>query len=260
MRNKKIFLFDFDGVIVNGMQEYWCSSLLACKKFLHSRETFNHLDTEINIFSTFKDLRPWVKYGWEMVLITHELIKLKNPLNQETKDLFLRNYNKNCIEILKQNSWDAHRLQKALDDAREYQMSDDLDKWIKLHEPFMPVVKSMEIMKEKGCQIGIISTKGSKFTKRILQSFNIFPERIFGYESGTKIEIITQLKKEFNILGFIEDRLKTLNQLIIDPRTNEIPYYLADWGYLKKSDRIEFHKDINLIKFKDLEDIVANLN
>jgi len=34
--SQKIFLFDFDGVIVDGMHEYWHSSLLACEKYLNS--------------------------------------------------------------------------------------------------------------------------------------------------------------------------------------------------------------------------------
>jgi len=34
--SQKIFLFDFDGVIVDGMQEYWHSSLLACERYLNS--------------------------------------------------------------------------------------------------------------------------------------------------------------------------------------------------------------------------------
>jgi len=33
---QKIFLYDFDGVIVDGMQEYWHSSLLACERYLNS--------------------------------------------------------------------------------------------------------------------------------------------------------------------------------------------------------------------------------
>ena len=36
MSSQKIFLFDFDGVIVDGMQEYWHSSLLACERYLNS--------------------------------------------------------------------------------------------------------------------------------------------------------------------------------------------------------------------------------
>ena len=33
---QKIFLFDFDGVIVDGMNEYWHSSLMAYEKYLNS--------------------------------------------------------------------------------------------------------------------------------------------------------------------------------------------------------------------------------
>ena len=34
--SQKIFLFDFDGVMVDGMQEYWNSSLMACERYLNS--------------------------------------------------------------------------------------------------------------------------------------------------------------------------------------------------------------------------------
>ena len=34
--------------------------------------------------NTFKEIRPWVKYGWEMILIVHEIIKTENPLKNET--------------------------------------------------------------------------------------------------------------------------------------------------------------------------------
>jgi len=32
----KNIIFDFDGVIVDGKQEYWHSSLLACERYLNS--------------------------------------------------------------------------------------------------------------------------------------------------------------------------------------------------------------------------------
>ena len=80
MSSQKIFLFDFDGVIVDGMHEYWHSSLLACEKYLNSR----YISFDQNLYKTvpnsFKEIRPWVKYGWEMILIVHEIIKKENPL------------------------------------------------------------------------------------------------------------------------------------------------------------------------------------
>ena len=90
MTDQKIFLFDFDGVIVDGMDEYWHSSLLACEKFLNSPNIAVDQKLYKKVPNTFKEIRPWVKYGWEMVLITHEIIKdftkiLKEWLSQLKK-------------------------------------------------------------------------------------------------------------------------------------------------------------------------------
>ena len=82
MSSQKIFLFDLDGVIVDGMQEYWHSSLLACERYLNSP----YISVDQKLYKTvplsFKEIRPWVKYGWEMILIVHEIIKIENPLKK----------------------------------------------------------------------------------------------------------------------------------------------------------------------------------
>jgi len=85
--SQKIFLFDFDGVIVDGMQEYWHSSLLACERYLNS--TYISVDQKLykRVPNSFIEIRPWVKYGWEMILIVHEIIKTENPLKNNNKDI-----------------------------------------------------------------------------------------------------------------------------------------------------------------------------
>ena len=39
--------------------------------------------------------------------------------------------------------------------------------------------------------------------------------------------------------------------------TRHIPCYLADWGYLKNSDRCNLPNNIKLLKLKDLEQLLA---
>ena len=39
--------------------------------------------------------------------------------------------------------------------------------------------------------------------------------------------------------------------------TNNIPFYLADWGYLKPSDRENLPSEIRLIKLNILEELLA---
>ena len=255
--HQKIFLFDFDGVIVDGINEYWQSSLLACEKFLLSPKIFINQNLNKKVSKTFIEMRPWVKYGWEMILIVHEIIKKENPLNENNKNEFLNKYHDNCRKILSDNSWTAEDLQNYLDESRKYQINKDFEMWVKLHNPFYEVIDFIEKTKKKKIKTAIITTKGKVFASKILEKLNIFPELIFGYESGTKIEIASKLSKEYEIVGFLEDRKKTLIDIKNNTDTKHIPCYLADWGYLKNTDRNNMPLDIKLLKLRNLEELLA---
>tara|TARA_B100000941_G_scaffold248331_1_gene193758 strand:- start:304 stop:1080 length:777 start_codon:yes stop_codon:yes gene_type:complete len=257
VQSQKLFLFDFDGVIVDGINEYWHSSLLACEKFLNSADISINQNLYKKVPDTFINMRPWVKYGWEMVLITHEMIKIKNPLNNTNKKDFLNNYPQNCQKVLKYNSWISEDLQKCLDKSRTYQISNNFEMWVKLHHPFYEVVDFIERIKKEQIKTGIITTKGRKFATKILEKLNIYPELIFGYESGTKVEIISKLSKTYEILGFIEDRRNTLNDIKNNAETKHLPCYLAEWGYLKDTDKIGLPDEIKLLRLRNLEDLLA---
>ena len=257
MSNQKIFLFDFDGVIVDGMNEYWHSSLLACEQYLNSPNITVDQKLYKKVPNIFKEIRPWVKYGWEMVLIVHEIIKKENSLNNFNKDDFINKYHQECLRMLKDNCWLAEDLQKILDKSREYQIEKDFEQWVNLHNPFFEVMDFMEELRKREIKTGIITTKGKRFAEKILKQLNIFPEFVFGYESGTKIKIAENLSQTYEILGFIEDRKKTLINIKKNSKTSHIPCFLADWGYLKKSDRYNLNNGIKLLKLNNLKKLVA---
>jgi len=254
--DQKVFLFDFDGVIVDGMNEYWHSSLLACEKYLISPNIKVDQKLYKKVPNSFKEIRPWVQYGWEMVLIVHEIIKSENSLKYYGGD-FIDKYNQNCQRILKDNSWIAEDLQKILDKSRKYQIDKDFEKWVNLHNPFLEVINFMEELHKREIKIGIITTKSRIFAEKILKQLNIFPEFIFGYESGTKIKIAEEFNKAYEILGFIEDRKKTLVDIKKNSATSHIPCFLADWGYLKNSDRYNLTNEIKLLELDNLKHLLA---
>tara|TARA_Y100000991_G_scaffold197981_1_gene168780 strand:- start:154 stop:930 length:777 start_codon:yes stop_codon:yes gene_type:complete len=254
---QKIFLLDFDGVIVDGMDEYWHSSLLACEKYLDSPYITVDQTLYKKVPNTFKEIRPWVKYGWEMVLIVHEMIKTENPINNFNKDSFINKYHQNCQILLKNNSWNPKDLQKILDESRNYQIKKDFKAWVNLHNPFFEVLDFMKALKKRKIKTGIITTKGEIFAKKILKQLNIFPEFVFGYESGTKLKIAGNISKTFEILGFIEDRKKTLIDIKQNSETSHIACFLAEWGYIKESDRFNLNNEIKLLKLDDLKHLVA---
>ena len=260
MKGEKLLLFDFDGVIVDGMNEYWQSSLLACKFYLKSKYICSDININLRTPNVFISLRPWIKYGWEMVIVTHEIIKSNNPLTSDNKNIFLANYQENCTEIIKRNSWNTENLQKFLDQARKLQISNNFEQWISLYNPFMEVVKFIKCAKKDGYQIGIITTKGKLFTQKILKKIDINPDFLYGYESGSKTEIIASLINDFKIMGFLEDRLQTLLNVINNSYTSNVPCYLADWGYLKEDDRSNLPKEIKLLTLHDLKKKLANFD
>ena len=256
---QKLILFDFDGVIIDGINEYWSSSLLACKKYLFA-DSIGLTDNKkvLDVPKVFIDARPYVKYGWEMVLITHQIIKKDKPLDSNLKNRFLENYKENCSKILAENSWDSNTLQEYLDNARKFQIKNNFKQWINLHNPFIEVVNFIIKAQNKDYKIGVISTKGKIFTSKILSGINVKPDLIFGYESGSKVQIISDLSLQYDIKGFIEDRRQTLENILVNNMTKTINCYLADWGYLKHNDKNNLPQEIKLLKIKNLEDILAN--
>ncbi len=205
------------------MNEYWHSSLLACERYLNSPYLYVDQKHYKKVPKSFKEIRPWVKYGWEMVLIVHEILKTDNPLRNHSKNDFINNYHQNCQRILNDNSWIAVDLQTILDKSRKYQIDKDFESWVNLHNPFIEVINFMKELRKREIKTGVITTKGKIFAEKILKQLKIFPEFIFGYESGTKIKIAEKLTQTYEILGFIEDRKKTLIDIKQNSRTSHIP-------------------------------------
>jgi len=239
------------------MEEYWHSSLLACERYLNSPNLTIDQKLYQEVPNSFKEIRPWVKYGWEMILIVHEIIKTEHPLKSDNKDDFINNYHQNCQRILNENCWIAKDIQKMLDKSRKYQIDKDFKSWVNLHKPFFEIINFMKELSKRGIKTGVITTKGKIFAEKILKQLNIFPEFIFGYESGTKIKIAEKITQTYEILGFIEDRKKTLIDIKQNSETSHIPCFLADWGYLKESDRYTLSNEIELLKLGNLKELVA---
>ena len=192
-----------------------------------------------------------------MVIIAHEIIKIENPIKNLNKEDFINNYYPNCQRILKDNSWIAEDLQKILDKSRKFQINKDFKSWVNLHNPFFEVIDFMKELRKREIKTAILTTKGEIFAAKILKELNIYPEYIFGYESGTKIKIAEKLKQNYEILGFIEDRKKTLLDIKQNSKTSHIPCFLADWGYLKETDRYNLNNGIRLLKLDRLSELVA---
>ncbi len=253
---KDIVIFDFDGVIVDGLIEYWDSAKKACLQSIKKNELAHTLPSKVP--TTFRQLRPWVKNGWEMVLIAAEIFRQDSPLAQHGPIQFAENYQQNCIESLKTWGWNSEQLQNALDNVRKQEIITNKDTWLARHVPFQGIIERIQRLQDEEIAFGVLTTKSAEFTLELLKSFNLHPALLYGHESGEKKDLLLQISKSHSIKGFIEDRRATLETIINTPDLSFIPCYLASWGYLKSSDTQNLPPGIHLLQPENFMSALTN--
>ena len=257
MIEKPLLVLDFDGVIVDGINEYWSSSRQTCLNILSAKEK-KIISFPSDIPKAFKTMRPWVHHGWEMVILAAECSNKTSQLNLKGLQNFSRNYQIECSLALKKWGWTPSQLQAALNQTRREAISNNFNQWLDYHQPFSSVVQWLQIVEKEGIEFAVLTTKSIEFTKKLLNSFSLQPKLIFGHESGSKIDVLNQLLHKRIIQGFIEDRRSTLEKVLEDPQLRSIPCYLASWGYLKPEDRKNLPSGIKLINQEILREPISS--
>ncbi len=246
MTSQPILIFDFDGVIVDGILEYWSSSRKAYWKIIGKEDHSDPFNS--NIPKDFRILRPWVKSGWEMVLLTAELLKADSFLRASGAPIFSKHYQRNCLEALNTWGWVPEQLQTALDDIRREAIRKDPKKWLTSHQAFPFVAERIQQLKNESIEFGVLTTKSAEFTAELLDHLNLRPKLLYGHESGDKPRVLLEISKDRPVAGFIEDRRRTLEIVLNTPGLESIPCYLANWGYLKPLDNKNLPSGIQLLE------------
>jgi phosphoglycolate phosphatase-like HAD superfamily hydrolase len=92
-------------------------------------------------------------------------------------------------------------------------------------------------LEDEGVAWSVLTTKGRDFTAELLEAFQLRPSRLDGRESGPKPQVLLRLRREWELKGFVEDRRATLEAVLETPGLEGVKCFLADWGYLRPSDR-----------------------
>jgi len=254
---KPLLVLDFDGVIIDGIKEYWASSRQTCLNLLSHQEK-GDIDLSGEIPSKFKAMRPWVHHGWEMVILAAECSSKTSHLNLKGVEKFSRNYSAECSLALNKWGWTPSQLQEALNQTRRDAISHNFNQWLNSHQPFSSVVQRLQKLEKENIEFAVLTTKSIAFTQKLLNCLNLQPKLVFGHESGSKIEVLNQLLQKRIIRGFIEDRRSTLEEVLKDQKLESIPCYLASWGYLKDQDRKNLPSRIKLIHLENLREPISN--
>jgi phosphoglycolate phosphatase-like HAD superfamily hydrolase len=252
-----ILALDFDGVLCDGLVEYFSSAWRAYCQIWPVSE--NKLGIEKNsqgiaessdgtvpppewLPPYFYRLRPVIETGWEMPILIRALLQ-----GVKTEQIW-GNWGEIVREIADSEGIRPQDVETTLDRTRDRLIKADLSGWLAMHKFYPGAIANLQrwLSRESGDseqQVTIITTKESRFVRQLLAREGIdFPEdRIFGKDARRrKSDILKSLLNERNhqtTIWFVEDRLKTLQLVESRPQLSQVELFLADWGYNTESDR-----------------------
>ncbi|MDJ0589955.1 MAG: HAD family hydrolase [Pleurocapsa sp. MO_226.B13] len=251
-----ILALDFDGVICDGLIEYFASTKRAYQQIWSDEEVDDSLADD------FYPLRPVIETGWEMPILLRALVL---GIDRAT---ILSNWRDTALKLLESEGLEKQNVVQKLDGVRDNWIANDLDGWLSLHRFYPGVIERLEQIVDSAMEFYIVTTKEGRFVKQLLQQQGVdLPrEKIIGKESKRpKYETLRIIRDrhfsseaKINIF-FVEDRLKALQQVARQSDLDSVDLFLADWGYNLESDRTLANQD-SRIKLLSLDRFSQEFN
>ena len=225
MSSAPLLVFDFDGVLMDGMPEYWWSARRAAQQLDPS------LVLPEQAPSAFSALRPRIHKGWEMVLVAAALAQTDFSL-----EAWLADYDAALTAGLAWWGQEPAGLQDSLEAVRREGLRDDAAGWLALHRFYPGVKQRLRELNSEGVPWLVLTTKGGAFASRLLEAAGLEPQAVYGHEQGSKPEVLLKLLDQGHPLWFLEDRRPTLERVRATPGLDSVRCFLALWGYLGPGD------------------------
>ncbi len=219
---------DFDGVVCNGLREYFQTSWRVYLKLWNPAGQ----PPSAGVEQAFYNLRPVVESGWEMPVLIHAL---ESGFSESE---IIQNWTNISLELLHHHDIDPRSVGALVDETRDRWIVDDFGDWLS-YQTFYPGM--LEYLAQCD-RFVIISTKEGRFIRALLNQggIRLKDDQLYGKErQQPKHEILRQLKPHYPKIIFIEDRYKTLQTVAKHADLDEIDLLLADWGYNLESEREE---------------------
>lgn len=224
----EILALDFDGVICDGLLEYFASSRRTYQQ-IWPRDSASLLTS---FADSFYQLRPVVESGWEMPLLLRALVLGIEPTS------ILQEWPAIAQQILAAENLDKQSVMARLDEVRDCWIAEDLAGWLALHRFYPGVAAKLQEIIQSPTQLYIVTTKEGRFVKQLLQQagLEIDEGAIIGKEikrpKGETLQEILRIKATApSNLWFVEDLLKTLRSVQQQTDLQDIQLFLASWGY-----------------------------
>jgi hypothetical protein len=238
-----ILALDFDGVLCDGMHEYFEASGRT-----HRRVWPNEKAPGGDLFPAFRALRPVIMSGWEMPLLLRAIARGRD------QSAILRSWDEVRDELMRSEAPPGadlvRTLQHTLDDVRREWIATDRDDWLSQNVPYCGLDELRRVIGEPERAL-VVTTKEGEFARLILDSWKVQLAGIHGKEAGThKCDNLRALIADFAsargrrpALWFVEDRLETLLHVTTHPDLADVQLFLATWGYNTPAARATVSRD-----------------
>ncbi|MFM7325555.1 MAG: HAD family hydrolase [Nodosilinea sp.] len=231
MMTPQTLALDFDGVVCDGLLEYFATAWRAYGEIFGPPEG----PPPPQLADHFYPLRPVVESGWEMPLLIHGL--QRGLADQDLLD----HWPTLVPQLLTETDLNPAQLGAAVDGVRDRWIQTDLTDWLSLHRFYPGVLPRLTAAAAAGVEVVIISTKEGRFIQQLLgqQGMDLGPNQIFGKEiKQPKYETLRQLRRQGrSSIWFVEDRLPALTAVQQQSDLQEVQLFLAEWGYNTVADR-----------------------
>jgi phosphoglycolate phosphatase-like HAD superfamily hydrolase len=227
----RLLALDFDGVVCDGMDEFFESSRRALPDVIGRGVPGGLRDR-------FAALRPVVESGWEMVALVGALSERPASGDAELRDGARWAAARDAY--LGSHGLDRPGLTTALDAVRERWLERDRRGWLEQHRFYPGVAPWLARLAGEGQLVYVLSTKGKPFLDALLawQGVPLPPDRVIGKAEPKreKWEVLRGLAALHVVaagdLWFVEDRLATLLDFRRHAHDFAARLFLADWGYV----------------------------
>lgn len=233
-----VLALDFDGVLCNGMKEYFQT---AWRAYCNLWQPANTTPPE-GLAECFYRTRPVVETGWEMPLL------LRSLLLGTSEAEILHHWAAIAPPLAAQEGMTPTQLSAEVDGVRDRWITTDVESWLAEQAFYPGIISQLQTWLSSLVEVVIISTKEGRFIQQLLQQHNVdFTKlQILGKEiKRSKPETLRSLLADHNsathdstaTFWFVEDRLQTLQAVRQQPDLNDVKLFLADWGYNTQAER-----------------------
>lgn len=233
----KLLVLDFDGVVCDGVEEMVESSWRTLARLSPPAAP---LTDELK--ARFRELRPTIESGWEMVVLVGVLAETSPAQDEALKSAAAWAAARDAF--VQAQGLNQRQLTVEFDASRADWIRRDRASWVAAHRFYPGVADLLRRLIRADRLVYILSTKGKEFLDVLIESQKVpLPsERVIGKAEPRrdKWDVLAELAAKHGVaptdVWFVEDRLETLLEMRRKAPGFPARVFFASWGYVFPED------------------------